>query len=61
MLSPAEQKELMDIAWKSMRRTVRGEDAEQLQEQSKSFNSESMLSQPAGAFVSLYNNGELRG
>lgn len=61
MLSPAEQKELMDIAWKSMRRTVGGEDAEQLQGQSKGFNSESMLSQAAGAFVSLYNNGELRG
>ena len=61
MLSPAEQKELMDIAWKSMRRTVRGEDTEQSQEESKSLNSESMLSQAAGAFVSLYNNGELRG
>lgn len=61
MLSPAEQKELMDIAWKSMRRTVRGEDVEQPQGQSKSFNSESMLSQVMGAFVSLYNNGELRG
>jgi len=61
MLSPAEQKELMEIACKSIRRTIRGEDAEQSQEQLKSLNAESMLAQPAGAFVSLYNNGELRG
>ncbi len=61
MLSPAEQKELMDIAWKSIRRTVCGKDAERSQEQRKSFPGESMLSQPAGAFVSIYNSGELRG
>ncbi len=61
MLSPAEQKELMDIAWRSIRHTIRGEDDERSHEQPKSFNPESILSQPAGAFVSLYNNGELRG
>ena len=61
MLSPAEQKELMDIAWKSIRRTVRRNGAEGSQKHPKSVSSESMLSQPAGAFVSLYNNGELRG
>jgi len=61
MLSPVEQRELMDIAWKSIRCTVGGDDGEGLQTQPESFNPESMLAQPAGAFVSLYNNGELRG
>src|SRR5208283_303546 len=61
MLSPAEQKELMDVAWGSIRRTICREGDEQSQEQPKGFDSESVLSQPAGAFVSLYNNGELRG
>ncbi len=60
MLCADEQKELVDIASKSIRRTVRGEAAGR-PPRSKSFDSESALSQPAGAFVSLYKKGELRG
>ena len=56
MLSPAEQRELMDIAWKSIRRTVRGEDCRTpAGAVERALMPESMLSQPAGAFVSLYN------
>ena len=61
MLSTVEQKELIDIAWKSIRRRVRGKDAEPSYEEPKGLNPESMLAQRAGVFVSLYSNGELRG
>ncbi len=61
MLSPGERKELIDIAWKSIRRTVRGEAVEQPEERPGLRDPESHLSEPGGAFVSLYYKGELRG
>jgi AmmeMemoRadiSam system protein A len=61
MLSPAEGKELLDIAWNSVRRTVQGKGPEPMAAQHASADPDGMLSQPAGAFVSLYRRGELRG
>ncbi|HTY10100.1 MAG TPA: AmmeMemoRadiSam system protein A [Bacteroidota bacterium] len=61
MLSPAEKRELLDIAWKSVRRTVQGNAHGPIKAPRQSINTESMLWQPAGAFVSLYRHGELRG
>jgi AmmeMemoRadiSam system protein A len=61
MVSPDEQKALIDIAWKSIQRRVRGNVSEQSQQQARKFHGESILSQPAGAFVTIYNRGELRG
>jgi len=61
MLTANEQRELIDIAWKSIRRTVLGESVDRPQPLSKSYHAESMLSQPAGAFVTLNKKGELRG
>ncbi|MGA7160398.1 MAG: AmmeMemoRadiSam system protein A [Bacteroidota bacterium] len=60
MMGADEQRELVDIASKSVRRIVRGEAAERSQ-QRKTFDAGSVLSQPAGAFVTLYKRGELRG
>jgi uncharacterized protein len=61
MLSPVEQKKLMDIAWRSIQQTVCGEALGPSDEGLMNGDPESMLSQPAGAFVSLYYKGELRG
>ncbi len=61
MLSPVERKKLMDIAWNSIRRTVCGEAFGFSGEDLLRIDPESMLSEPAGAFVSLYYKGELRG
>jgi len=60
MLRADEQNELLDIASKSIRRAVRG-GAVESPPRPKSFHAESMLSQPAGVFVTLYKKGQLRG
>lgn len=61
MLSANEQKELIDVAWKSIRREVCGDTAETSERRSKQLDPDSILYQPAGVFVTLYKNGDLRG
>ena len=61
MLNAAEQKELIEAAWKSIRHEVCGDAFQKNAPQSKQFDAESVLQQPAGAFVTLYKKGALRG
>jgi len=61
MVSLVERKKLMDIAWGSIKHTVSGKAFGPLDEALMNCDPESILSQPAGAFVSLYYRGELRG
>ena len=61
MFDPDEEKELVEIARKSVRYAVthKGEDPSGFKQ--KSYSDESPLSQPGGVFVTLYKKEELRG
>jgi AmmeMemoRadiSam system protein A len=61
MLNADEQKELIEAAWKSIRHEVCGEVIERDQRQLDRFDMDSALRQAAGAFVTLYKKGALRG
>lgn len=61
MLNADEQKELIDTAWKSVRRVVCGGALEREHRQLDRFAMDSGLRQTAGAFVTLYKKGALRG
>lgn len=61
MLNADEQKELIEAAWKSIRHEVCGDALERDRRQLDCFDMDSGLRQPAGAFVTLYKKGALRG
>ena len=61
MLNADEQKELIKAAWKSIRHEVCGDALVSNRGQLDRFDTESLLRQPAGAFVTLYKKGSLRG
>ncbi len=61
MLNAAEEKELIQAAWRSVRHEVCGEALGRAHQQLDRFDTDSALRQPAGAFVTLYKKGDLRG
>jgi AmmeMemoRadiSam system protein A len=61
MLNAHEQRELIDVAWKSIRHRVCGAAGENDERESDRLQSDSALRQPAGAFVTLSKKGNLRG
>lgn len=61
MLNAGEQKELIDVAWKSIRRRVHGESPQNREELPRRRDDDDPLYDPSGAFVTLYKLGELRG
>ena len=61
MLNADEQKQLLDVAWKSIQCRVGGSAAESAERQWDRVPAESVLRQPAGAFVTLSKKGNLRG
>ena len=61
MFSPDEKRELVEIAWNSVRVAVAGKDLGPSGGKQKNFADESPLSDPNGVFVTLYKKHELRG
>ena len=61
MLNADEQKQLLDVAWKSIQCRIGGSAAESTERQWDRVPAESVLRQPAGAFVTLSKKGNLRG
>ena len=61
MLNTDEQKELVEIAWDSIRRAVVGKRAEPTAGTPKAHGEESPLSWHMGVFVTLYKKKDLRG
>ena len=61
MFSPDEEKELVEIAWNSVRFAVTGKEEGHAALEQKSYPDESPLSRPSGVFVTIYKRQELRG
>ena len=61
MFSPADKKELLEIARNSVRCAAGGGGKESSGAKHKSYSDESPLSQPGGVFVTLYKKKQLRG
>ena len=61
MLNAGEQKELIDVAWKSIRRRVHGEPPQYQEELPHRRDDDDPMYAPSGAFVTIYKREELRG